>query len=40
LSILTDTLSSAGRADVLYIFETWSRVIITEGQCSGGTLPP
>jgi hypothetical protein len=40
LSILTDTLSSAGRADVLYIFETWSREIITERQCSGGSVSP
>src|SRR3954465_12038431 len=28
LSILTDTLSSAGRADDLYCLDTWSRVII------------
>ena len=37
LSILTDTSSSAGRAEVLYCLETWSRVIITARQCSGGT---
>src|SRR3954471_19704258 len=37
LSILTDTLSSAGRADDLYCLLTWSRVIITARQCSGET---
>ena len=35
LSILTETLSSAGRADDLYCLDTWSRVIITARQCSG-----
>jgi hypothetical protein len=35
LSILTEMLSSAGRADDLYCFDTWSRVIITARQCSG-----
>src|SRR5258705_11676265 len=40
LSILTETLSSAGRADDLYSFDTWSRVIITARQCSGGFAQP
>ena len=35
LSILTLTLSSAGRADCLYCLVTRSRVIITARQCSG-----
>src|SRR6185436_19600473 len=35
LSILTETLSSAGRADDLYCLDTWSRVIITARQSSG-----
>ena len=35
LSILTEMLSSAGRADDLYCLDTWSRVIITARQCSG-----
>ena len=37
LSILTETLSSAGRADDLYCLLTWSSVIITARQCSGET---
>ena len=35
LSILTETSSSAGRAEDLYCLLTWSRVIITARQCSG-----
>ena len=35
LSILSETLSSAGRAEVLYSLLTWSSVIITARQCSG-----
>jgi hypothetical protein len=37
LSILTETLSSAGRAEDLYCLLTWSSVIITARQCSGAT---
>src|SRR5258705_5605921 len=40
LSILTETLSSEGRADDLYSFDTWSGVIITARQCSGGFAQP
>src|SRR5689334_7685800 len=36
-SILTDTLSSARRAEDVYSLLTWSSVIITARQCSGGT---
>src|ERR1700754_3245585 len=36
LSILSETLSRAGRAEDLYSLLTWSRVIITARQCSGG----
>src|SRR5579884_2296851 len=39
LSILMLMLSSAGRADDLYCLLTWSRVIITARQCSGGFRP-
>ena len=34
-SILSETLSRAGRAEDLYCLLTWSRVIITARQCSG-----
>ena len=37
LSILTETLSNAGRAEDLYCLLTWSSVIITARQCSGVT---
>src|SRR5260370_21690638 len=40
LSILTEMLSSAGRADDLYSLDTRSRVIITARQCSGGFSQP
>src|SRR3954451_24946007 len=42
LSIDSETLSSAGRAEDLYSLLTLSSVIITARQCSGGTrqAPP
>ena len=39
-SILSETLSRAGRAEDLYCLLTWSRVIITARQCSRVELEP